>query len=416
MPNLIKSTLSIRDTHDVILSNGPMFESILNEYVPYFRQFDYTMTHGIVDSTSVQDFIKWPMGVVLYENENCKWWVESVELLFPRDKHSYKRCLQSLFSRDKRTEHKYCFWSKLFHFSTELLLHQLGAIWNDEMLKEWIIQNTDLKYHDHRFYDPDDDNSPREIVAIFEHSVCDGLSLSNVAHELLIALAGENDNMFTNSLDWPIPMEMAIKRRLSLVAKLVIFGRAMFAAINLGAFNTRSTARIPIANVDFPLADMCNYCHTESCCGILSKDETQKLVDKCHREGVTVTAAVSSAIICTISTVVKSEENYPSTLRMSVSADVRRRCVPPVSNNDLSYQISCIIPIPIPTVNISTTPSSMWQLAKVFGHYVNMSVDTGQVLALGMILGKIFQKILGQQNFAELPTCGISSWGVIAIF
>ncbi|CAF3395999.1 unnamed protein product, partial [Rotaria socialis] len=184
-------------------------------------------------------------------------------------------------------------------------------------------------------------------------------------------------------------MEMAIKRSLSLVAKLVIFGRAMFAAINLGAFNTRSTARIPIANVDFPLADMCNYCHTESCCGILSKDETQKLVDKCHREGVTVTAAVSSAIICTISTVVKSEENYPSTLRMSVSADVRRRCVPPVSNNDLSYQISRIIPIPIPTVNISTTPSSMWQLAKVFGHYVNMSVDTGQVLALDMILGKI---------------------------
>ncbi|CAF2028329.1 unnamed protein product [Rotaria magnacalcarata] len=61
MPNLIKLTLSIRDTPDVIFSNGPMFESILNEYVPHVRQFDYTMTHRIVDSTSIQDFIRWPM-------------------------------------------------------------------------------------------------------------------------------------------------------------------------------------------------------------------------------------------------------------------------------------------------------------------------------------------------------------------
>lgn len=73
MSNLIKLTLSIRDTPDVIFSNGPMFESILNEYVPHLRQFDYTMTHRIVDSTSIQDFIKWPMDVVFYENENCKW-------------------------------------------------------------------------------------------------------------------------------------------------------------------------------------------------------------------------------------------------------------------------------------------------------------------------------------------------------
>ncbi|CAF4593783.1 unnamed protein product, partial [Rotaria magnacalcarata] len=61
MPNLIKLTLSIRDTPDVIFSNGPMFESILNEYVPHVRQFDYTMTHRILDSTSIQDFIRWPM-------------------------------------------------------------------------------------------------------------------------------------------------------------------------------------------------------------------------------------------------------------------------------------------------------------------------------------------------------------------
>ncbi|CAF3662958.1 unnamed protein product, partial [Adineta steineri] len=48
----------------------------------------------------------------------------------------------------------------------------------------WLLQDPE---------DDNDDNSPREIVVICEHSVCDGLSLSNVAHELLIALAGEDD-------------------------------------------------------------------------------------------------------------------------------------------------------------------------------------------------------------------------------
>ncbi|CAF2016926.1 unnamed protein product [Rotaria magnacalcarata] len=268
----------------------------------------------------------------------------------------------------------------------------------------WLLQDPE---------EDNDDNSPREIVLICEHSVCDGLSLSTVAHELLVALAGENDDMFNNSLNWPIALEMAIKRSLSVVTKLIIFGRAIVAFMNWRVTNTRNTVRIPLATIDFPLSDMCNYCHTEICYGILNKDETQKLVEKCHCEGVTVTSAVNSAILCTISTLVKSEENHQSTLQMSIAADVRRRCVPPIPNHDLSYQVSCMLPIIIPTANIPTTPRSMWQLAKIFAHYIKTSVDAGQVLAIGMILGKILRKILGPLNLAEVPTCGTSSWGIL---
>ncbi|CAF2879518.1 unnamed protein product [Rotaria sp. Silwood2] len=146
---------------------------------------------------------------------------------------------------------------------------------------------------------------------------------------------------------------------------------------------------------------------------MLNKEETQKLVEKCHHEGVTITSAVSSAILCAASMHVKSEDDRPSALRMSIGADTRRRCVPPISNHDLSYQVSVILPFIIPTRDIPATSEGMWQLAKTFGDFVKTSVNAGQILALGMIMGKIFQKTLGPPNFSELPTCKISSWGVL---
>ncbi len=44
IPNLNKLTLSIRDTSDPLFCHGPNFESILTQFLPNLRQFDYTMT------------------------------------------------------------------------------------------------------------------------------------------------------------------------------------------------------------------------------------------------------------------------------------------------------------------------------------------------------------------------------------
>ncbi|CAF5134511.1 unnamed protein product, partial [Rotaria sp. Silwood1] len=58
MPALTKSTLSIRDIHDLIFCQGPKLESILNEYLPHLCHFNYTMTHRINDSKSIENFIQ----------------------------------------------------------------------------------------------------------------------------------------------------------------------------------------------------------------------------------------------------------------------------------------------------------------------------------------------------------------------
>jgi hypothetical protein len=66
MPNLNKLTLSIRDTPSPLFCHGPSFESILTEHLPNLHQFDYTMTHRIIDQQLIEDYTRWPMDMVYY--------------------------------------------------------------------------------------------------------------------------------------------------------------------------------------------------------------------------------------------------------------------------------------------------------------------------------------------------------------
>ncbi|CAF4793616.1 unnamed protein product [Rotaria sp. Silwood1] len=85
IPSVIKLTLSIRDTYDITFCHGPKFESILSEYLPNLRAFNYTMTHRIVDQTLTESFIQWPMNVGYYENLNhC--WIHIYSLPWPSNK------------------------------------------------------------------------------------------------------------------------------------------------------------------------------------------------------------------------------------------------------------------------------------------------------------------------------------------
>ncbi|CAF1455040.1 unnamed protein product [Rotaria sordida] len=274
MSNIIKLTLSIRDTPDSQFCHGPTMESILTEYLPYLRQFDYTMTHRVTDELLIEDFIRWSMNVTYYFNENSKWihiyslpWpsnkddqrrlpivkngymvvvgsgvkraehiehlkitesdelieletrfdrvckittcfsidrklperitklilteetpissitsivqpyihhliverrlideqeisslayqypnVKYLQLLFPLDHSSFRRYFQVLFSMDGSNDKKSRFWSGLINFSTKYVYGQANGIRSDGKFHQWLIENTDLKYHTLIFY------------------------------------------------------------------------------------------------------------------------------------------------------------------------------------------------------------------------------------------------------------------------
>ncbi len=90
MPSLIKLALSIHDTPEPIFCHGPKLESILIEHLPCLRQFDYTITHKIVEQTLIKDFVRWPMNIFFYENENCKW-IHMYSLPWPSNKDDQRR-------------------------------------------------------------------------------------------------------------------------------------------------------------------------------------------------------------------------------------------------------------------------------------------------------------------------------------
>lgn len=209
-------------------------------------------------------------------------------------------------------------------------------------------------------------------------------------------------------------MENAIRGSLSTLGILLTFGRFILTAIYLRSTTSLTTARIPLGTVDFPLIDMANHCHTELAYATLTAEQTQKFIEKCREENATVTSAVSSAILCAASTIVLTHSNSEDTvLNFAIGADTRRRCAPSVANHDLSYHAAGMMLFVVPTKNVTKTPVKMWQLATTLGRHIQTSVDAGQVLATGLIMGKVYDKILGATDVSELPTCGISSWGVL---
>ena len=270
----------------------------------------------------------------------------------------------------------------------------------DQGLAEfWLLQDPD---------DYDDDEAPREIVIACEHSISDGISLSTVAHELLLALGEQDKTLFEHSLDWPVAMEVAIERSLSKWNRFITLSKFIVNATYQHVTNTKKIARIRYTDVDFPLHNAHEYCHTETFYHSLSKEDTKALFDRCHREGVTVTSAISIAIFCAVSTLVNNKDGY---LTYAIAADNRRRYIPAMPNNFLSCQISGISLFSWAISDIPTINENMWQLARTFGDHVKTSINAGEIVASGMILGNVYMKDEGPLSVTNLPTCGIANWG-----
>jgi hypothetical protein len=90
MRNLIVLTLSIHDTFDPLFCHGPIIESILKDYLPYLRQFHYTMTHQMTGPMLIEEFRQWPMDVIFYGMEQSRW-IHIYSLPWPANKTDQRR-------------------------------------------------------------------------------------------------------------------------------------------------------------------------------------------------------------------------------------------------------------------------------------------------------------------------------------
>ncbi|CAF1217388.1 unnamed protein product [Rotaria sordida] len=77
--------------------------------------------------------------------------VTYLKLLFTFEKSLYIRCFQTLFSVDNNINGNRCFWPQLINFSTDFY-NELNIIMDDNDVKHWLIQNTDMKFCKSQFY------------------------------------------------------------------------------------------------------------------------------------------------------------------------------------------------------------------------------------------------------------------------
>lgn len=246
-----------------------------------------------------------------------------------------------------------------------------------------------------------------------EHSFCDAQCLSNAAHELLQILSDETGHACEQPLPWPETMEHAVRNSLSAASRVFAAGRFICSAIYTLMSNRLPVTRVPLAEVDFTINEMDTYCHTEAVYGVLSREMTTKLLTRCRREGVTVTSAVTSAIISAVASLVPIKDGQDTTITIMLSADTRRRCVPPVPNHDFTYHASGIAPFCLRASAVPKALEGSWQLAQTYNRHTNACVNSGQILGCAIIAGKACKMAMRPLNMSYMPTYGMSSWGVL---
>ena len=246
-----------------------------------------------------------------------------------------------------------------------------------------------------------------------EHAISDAQCLSNAAHELLQILSDDTGHVCEEPLPWPKTTENAIRNSLPFVNRVFTVSRFLFSAIHTRMKNRLPVARVPFSEVDFEINEIDKYCHSELIYGVLNKEMTTKLLAGCRREGVTVTSAVISAILSATASLIPVQDGQDTIMNIGLTADARRRCVPPVPNHDMAYHASGIESFGLPVSAAPKTPEDSWQLARIYAQHMNACVNAGQIFAVGLIAGKMAGKLLGPINMAYIPTYSMSSWGVL---
>ncbi len=73
-------------------------------------------------------------------------------MVFRISESSFTDYLQNIFSLDNPNTNQFKFWSNLIHFTAYRCQLESTDIENSQTFYNWLISNTDLKYHKKQFY------------------------------------------------------------------------------------------------------------------------------------------------------------------------------------------------------------------------------------------------------------------------
>jgi len=249
-----------------------------------------------------------------------------------------------------------------------------------------------------------------DVVLVCNHAFCDGISLSWVAHELLLVLG---DGAELAPLPLPPAIETCAHRSIGNA-----FMR-MFAMVKLGMTMGKPTpcAMFPVSDKSIPFLELHATADTVTLYADLDVTNTAALSAACRSHGVTITAAVWAALVQAVEVLVSEahdlddmdERGAPLPIRVHCGADTRRRYVPALAPNLLSYHVAGV---PTPKVVFGDeegealrSPAGLWTLAARAKSLWTQALQKGLTNAFCLVLGRMYSAALQLTVRAPCSAC-----------
>ncbi|MCA9537664.1 MAG: hypothetical protein KC620_02175 [Myxococcales bacterium] len=269
-----------------------------------------------------------------------------------------------------------------------------------------------------------------DIVLVLDHAFCDGMSVAVLGHRLLGALgalepngtlAPDDPDAVAQPLALPLSVALAgrgVRPRLQQIWRIIRF-------LTTQLILHRDPIPFPVADATVPPAEIAAKTGTHLCMAELDASVTARLLARCRAERTTISAIVTAAMI------LESDERHaerpiealPSAggvyarpwYGVSWAVDMRRRRVPPMGSEPLSYQVGSARQFMRSAAALRAGEgrgAAIWQMARDADVHLQTRLAAGDAHAIAALIPHVYARPLPYRGMA---TIALSNWGVLPI-
>lgn len=284
------------------------------------------------------------------------------------------------------------------------------------------------------------------LLLTVEHSVCDGMSISRLGHELLetvtkAASGAAPAELTMPRLEWSPSVESLARATVGGWGPIGFLKRMKLIFGMHGVMDKHPSAHFP-SDETIAAADMADVCDTAFEYVTLTREETGSLFRNCKANGVTVTAAVGAAQLHAVAEIIAAANDKRDAradadggglqpVTTVWGADTRRWYSEKHADHHVSYHVGGISAYAMLGYGAgdgsggdgggdnnkgvtSTGTDALWDQAKACRAHLKKGVETRSPIGIALVMGAMYNSSAKEPSVFPHPggfTTSVSSWG-----